>query len=138
MISGRRIRPGAMSFLLTRDLAPGVWWTGYPAEEKTLTGWVGGPRSAELLRLSVEELQESALRAAANALRLGEDVVRAELQGIYTYDRQRDQSFRGAYSWAPMGGLGASSLMSEPIEDVLFFVGEHTNTTGHWGRFLRL
>ena len=133
MVFGRRLWPETMSFLLAREMTPGVWWTGRPAEEKTLTGWVGGPRSAELLGLPIEELQARAVRAAAAALRLAEDEVRAELQGFHMHDWRADDCYRGAYSWVPVGGLEASAEMSEPVDGVLFFAGEHTDTTGHWG-----
>ena len=133
MVFGRRLWPEGMSFLLARESMPGVWWTGRPAEEKTLTGWLGGPRSVELLGLAVEDLRERAVEAAAEALGMGEDEVRAELQGFYTQDWQADDRFRGAYSWVPVGGLEASAEMSEPVGGVLFFGGEHTDTTGHWG-----
>jgi monoamine oxidase len=133
MVFGWRLWPEGMSFLLARESTPGVWWTGRPAEEKTLTGWVGGPRSAELIGLPVVELRDRAVRAAAEALGLREDVVRDALQGFFTYNWQADEGFRGAYSWVSVGGLEASAVMSEPMEGVLFFAGEHTDTTGHWG-----
>lgn len=133
MVFGRRLWPKEMSFLLARESTPGVWWTGRPAEEKTLTGWVGGPRSVQLLGLSSEDLRERAVQAAAEALSLDENEVRAELEGFHTHDWQADEGFRGAYSWVPVGGLEASAEMSEPVEGVLYFAGEHTDTTGHWG-----
>jgi monoamine oxidase len=133
MVFGRRLWLERMSFLLAREQTPGVWWTGRPAEEKTLTGWIGGPRSSALLRLPIEDLRERAVRAAAAALGVLEEDVRAELQGFHTHDWQADEGFRGAYSWVPVGGLEASAEMTEPIAGVLFFAGEHTDTTGHWG-----
>jgi hypothetical protein len=29
--------------------------------------------------------------------------------------------------------MDASRQMTEPVEDTLFFAGEHTDITGHWG-----
>jgi monoamine oxidase len=133
MVFRKRLWPEEMSFLLAREMVPGVWWTGRPAEDKTLTGWVGGPRSAELLGLGVEALRERAVSAAAKALGLSEEEVRAELQGFYTCDWRANEFFKGAYSWVPVDGLEASTAMSEPVDGVLFFAGEHTDTTGHWG-----
>jgi monoamine oxidase len=133
MVFGRRLWPEEMSFLLAREQMPAVWWTGRPAEETTLTGWVGGPRSGELLALNVDALRQRAVRAAAEALGVEEAEVSAELQGFYTHDWRTDEGFRGAYSWVPVGGLEASAEMSEPVGGVLFFTGEHTDTTGHWG-----
>lgn len=133
MVFGKRLWPKTMSFLLARELSPGVWWTGHPAEERTLTGWIGGPRSAEFLALSEEDLQEHAAGAAAQALGMSEAEVKTQLQGFHTHDWHVDEDFCGAYSWVPVGGLDASALMCKPVEGVLFFAGEHTDTTGHWG-----
>ncbi len=33
----------------------------------------------------------------------------------------------------PVGAVDASTKMSQPVENTLFFAGEHTDTTGHWG-----
>ncbi len=52
MLFRERLWPEEMSFLLTPELLPRVWWTAHPAESLTLTGWVGGPRAAGLLGLA--------------------------------------------------------------------------------------
>ena len=99
----------------------------------SLTGWVGGPRATALLGLPQAQLQAEVLAALAQALhRKASDLV-AALTGFYTHDWLVDSASRGAYSWVPVGGLGASETLSQPVEDTLFFAGEHTDTTGHWG-----
>jgi monoamine oxidase len=125
--------PEPMSFLLTRDLLPSVWWTARPADLRTLTGWVGGPRAAELLALPQSELRKRAIGAAAQALCLQEEKLREAFVAFHTFDWSKDPNTRGAYSWVPVGGLEASAAMCEPLDRTLFFAGEHTDTTGHWG-----
>jgi monoamine oxidase len=49
------------------------------------------------------------------------------------HDWQNDPFTFGAYSYAPAGGLDCSATMAEPVDNTLFFAGEHTDTTGHWG-----
>jgi monoamine oxidase len=122
-----------MSFLLTQDLLPTVWWTSRPEDSHSLTGWVGGPRSLGLLGLSLQDLERRAVEAVAQALEVDEDEVRRELRGFHTHDWDADPWSRGAYTWVPVGGLEASARMCEPVEDTLYFAGEHTDTTGHWG-----
>jgi predicted flavoprotein YhiN len=39
----------------------------------------------------------------------------------------------GAYSYVATGGLNASRQMTVPVAETLFFGGEHTDVTGHWG-----
>ena len=133
MVFKRRLWEEGMSFLLEPEAVPGVWWTARPYEERSFTGWVGGPSSTDLLALPADELRESAIAGAARALKLPAAVVRSELLGFHTHDWRSDQLAQGAYSWVPVGGVEASAAMSEPVDGVLFFAGEHTDTTGHWG-----
>jgi monoamine oxidase len=133
MLFHKPLWPEGMSFLLTRELLPTVWWTARPQESRSLTGWVGGPRSAPLLALTGDELRAKAIEAAAAALGIGEDEVRAALTGFHTHNWDTDPRSRGAYTWVPVGGLDASLAMCEPVGGTLYFAGEHTDTTGHWG-----
>ncbi len=133
MIFKRRLWPEEMSFLLTPEQLPAVWWTARPAKSLTLTGWVGGPRCEELLRLSEEELRRRAVAAAAAAFGVEGKLVEQELVGFYTVNWTEEDGARGAYSWVAVGGVNASAEMAEPREDRLYFAGEHTDVTGHWG-----
>ncbi len=133
LIFRRPLWPEAMSFLLARALMPGVWWTARPADPHTLTGWSGGPRSQDLLKLTDEELRELAVRAAARALNISEAEVRDELVAFRTHNWRSDPRSQGAYSWVPAGALDASRAMCEPVNGTLFVAGEHTDVTGHWG-----
>jgi monoamine oxidase len=133
MVFRRRLWPEEMSFLMTMEQLPRVWWTARPEESRSLTGWAGGPRAMELIGLSEEELQQRAVRGAAVALGVSEDAVRAEMTGFHVHDWEDDKWSRGAYSWVPVGGVDAWAAMCEPVEDTLYFAGEHTDTTGHWG-----
>ena len=49
------------------------------------------------------------------------------------HDWTADPFSRGAYSYVPVGAINASEEMTQPVEDTLYFAGEHTDTTGHWG-----
>ena len=133
LVFRRRLWPETMSFLLTPALVTPVWWTARPAGDRTLTGWAGGPRASELLKRSHAELEHAALEAVAEIAGMDVEQVRAELEGFYTHDWDADAYARGSYSWVPVGGLEASARMSEPVDGTLYFAGEHTDTTGHWG-----
>ena len=128
-----RLWPEEMSFLMTADSQPRVWWTARPRESRSLTGWAGGPRALELLGLEPEELRQRASVAVAAALGISKAQVEASLQSFHTHDWDADPYSRGAYTWVPVGGLDASAKLCEPLAGTLFFAGEHTDTTGHWG-----
>ncbi len=133
LVFRQRLWPEQMSFLLTDDVLPRVWWTARPHESRTLTGWSGGPQALDLLGLSQDELKGRAIVAAAAALGISDDEIRTNLQSFHTHNWDADVWSRGAYTWVPVGGLDASARMCEPVTGTLFFAGEHTDTTGHWG-----
>jgi monoamine oxidase len=118
-----------LSFLLTREVPLPTWWTSFPNQSPALTGWAGGPRA--LAAPSGVALQEEALAALSRVFQRND--LRSLLVGAHTHDWQSDPFSRGAYSYAPKGALQASEELARPIENTLYFAGEHTDTTGHWG-----
>ena len=122
-----------LSFLLTPDAVPPVWWTAAPELDATLTGWIGGPRVESLPFRMDEELGDHACRTLANLMHLSSDFVRGQLVSVRTVDWRTDPFAQGAYSYVAAGGVDASRRLAEPVADTLFFAGEHTDVTGHWG-----
>jgi monoamine oxidase len=122
-------RAKGLSFLFAQQEAVPAWWSAAPDASPTLTGWLGGPRAAK--GPSGEALRDVALAT------LGRVFQREDLDGLLvswkTHDWQRDPLSRGAYSYAPAGAVAASDVLAQPVEDTLYFAGEHTDTTGHWG-----
>ncbi len=121
----------AMGFLFADEGMPRVWWTPSPYVAPQITGWVGGPKALDAGQ--DENFALTGLRSLAKMFVMGESELRARLVGWHTHDWQHDPLSLGAYSYAPKGALDASNAMSEPVEATLFFAGEHTDTTGHWG-----
>jgi monoamine oxidase len=122
-----------MSFLFAFTEMPPVWWTTHPEVSHTITGWVGGPRSAALTGLDAKTLGDKACATLARIFGLRKQRIHGLLKGCYTHDWQHDRFSLGAYSYVAAGGLDASRRMTEPVADTLFFAGEHTDITGHWG-----
>jgi monoamine oxidase len=123
----------AMSFLFSFTSMPPVWWTPHPAPSNTLTGWVGGPRSEFLARFTPSQLAEIATHALALIFSLDPIYIRGQLIHCHTHNWQHDALTVGAYSYIPAGSLNAPSKMTLPAANTLYFAGEHTDTTGHWG-----
>ena len=120
-----------MRFLFTDGEMPSTWWTTAPHESPLLTGWVGGPRA--LLISSPEELLRSGLRSLERIFAVGPHALDAELVDGHLHDWQCDPWSLGAYSYPLKGGSRAADALAEPIEETLFFAGEHTDVTGHPG-----
>ncbi len=136
-LSGETLR--AMSFLFTSGRIPPVWWTSCAeagmggGTMPALTGWAGGPRALALEGKSAEELGDEACAALAKIFAVEEEVVRAALVSTYTHDWAADRFTQGAYSYVPVGAMDASAAMARPEAGTIFFAGEHTDVTGHWG-----
>jgi monoamine oxidase len=122
-----------LSFLFSFASMPPVWWTSHPAPSNTLTGWIGGPRSATLADLTPDELGEAACKTLAQIFSLDPAGIRNQLIACHTHDWQHDALTFGAYSYIAAGALDACSKMTLPADHTLYFAGEHTDTTGHWG-----
>lgn len=127
-----------LSFLFTPGEVPPTWWTANPATTPILTAWVGGPKATELRRSIAARGEPQALtrRCLATLARIFE-LPFAELQGLlvssHEHDWSADPYSRGAYSYVPAGALDAPAKLADPVEETLYFAGEHTDTTGHWG-----
>jgi Monoamine oxidase len=122
-----------LSFLLSFISMPPVWWTPHPNPSNTLTGWVGGPRSRAFANLISDQLGEAACKTLAQIFSLDPADIRSQLLSCHTHDWQHDPLTRGAYSYVAAGALDACSKMTIPADNTLYFAGEHTDTTGHWG-----
>jgi len=127
-----------LSFLFTPQRTPATWWTAMPESTPVITGWVGGPKAESWqnrLRRSGDRdlLLTESLRTLSAAFGVPEDSLRNELTSWHSHDWSADKNSLGAYSYAPAGALDASEKMCIPLAGTLYFAGEHTDTTGHWG-----
>ncbi len=126
-----------LGFLLPEQRLPGrhfnVFWTGFPGTDPVLTAWVGGPSAAAFDHLDDHAVAHIACRDLAQIFGLSYEAVLDELTSHHLHNWQRDPLALGAYSWVPVGAVDASARMAEPVGGALFFAGEHTDTTGHWG-----
>jgi len=125
-----------LSFVLTPDEALTAWWTPMPNTAPLITGWAGGPKAAALRQKIGPDptaLLEQSLGALSRFYGVATRDLRQRLIRWQTHDWQADRYACGAYSYAPAGALNASEKMAQPVLDTLYFAGEHTDTTGHWG-----
>jgi monoamine oxidase len=122
-----------MSFLYSvHEILP-TWWTQYPARNGCLTAWAGGPRARALEKMNPAQLAETACDALSRIFHLPHREIHSRLLECHSHNWQNDPLSLGAYSYLPVGALDAPGRMSEPVSNTLYFAGEHTDTTGHWG-----
>jgi monoamine oxidase len=122
-----------MSFLFTPARQIPVWWTTLQEQTNLLTGWCGGPRATSLLAKNHAELEAMAVSNLAAVFGLSEASVRAELISTYIHNWSADPWSLGAYSYVPAGALDAPAAMGRVEAATMYFAGEHTDVTGHWG-----
>lgn len=122
-----------LSFLFAHDAMPPVWWTAHPLETPTITGWIGGPRSASFDQCTREQVGDLACQELARIFSLPLDYLRSQLLCCATHDWQADPFAFGAYSYIPARALDSVLDLATPVENTLYFAGEHTDLTGNWG-----
>jgi hypothetical protein len=127
-----------LSFLFTRQGMPLTWWTRAPDPVPLLTAWSGGANAARLETQlgtpgAVERWVGQCLETLAQVCGVPATKLRSLLSSWHTHDWQADVCALGAYSYAAPHALDASLQMTQPVADTLFFAGEHTDTSGHWG-----
>lgn len=108
-----------------------AWWTPHPGLAPLLTAWIGGPRAEQ--PATPEALRDAGLAALARYFSLRESDLRQQLVSSHTWDWSADPYALGAYSYVKVGGMDAPAQLATPVDDTLFFAGEHTDVEGHWG-----
>ncbi|HTZ60706.1 MAG TPA: NAD(P)/FAD-dependent oxidoreductase [Acidobacteriaceae bacterium] len=116
-----------IQFFFAPDATPPTWWTTTPIPGPMLTGWIAGRRA---MGINQVQLPETGLTTLTSIF--GVDV-RRHLLRWRQHDWLADNYSLGAYAYVPRGALHASDDLSVPIEATLYFAGEHTDTSGHWG-----
>jgi monoamine oxidase len=119
-----------VSFMFAPEATPPTWWTTNPRPGTTLTGWIAGPKAK---KLEMDLLPETGLETLSVMLGSTLHEVRKHLLRWHMHDWQIDPHSLGAYTYVPRGAVDASDQLSQPVEQTLFFAGEHTDTSGHWG-----
>ena len=130
-----------LSFLISADRDKGsalhpkfpVFWTTEPEKGAVMTAWTGGPHAEAYAALDAHAIAHLGCSELARIFGLEREAVLNELESHHFHDWTRDPLFCGAYSWVPVGAVDASAKMSEPVENTLYFAGEHTDVTGNWG-----
>lgn len=111
-----------MTFLLSEQAIP-VWWTQYPNEDALLTGWFGGPRTAQLESLDRQALIAAGLGSLAAIFGLSHDDVARQLVAAEAINWAHDPFARGAYSWATPRTRAAQAILAR-ADGLVLFSGE--------------
>ncbi|MGI4758984.1 MAG: flavin monoamine oxidase family protein [Janthinobacterium lividum] len=126
-----------LGFLIAAERVSGahfnVFWSGFPSLDPVLTAWSGGPSSEAFDGLDDHAIAHIVCGDLARIFELTQEQVLGEMASHHRHNWASDPLALGAYSWVAVGGADASAEMTKPAENTLFFAGEHTDTSGHWG-----
>ena len=112
-----------ISFLLTDEEIP-TWWTQLPSETNLLTGWLGGAKAAEKIFEQDEALLQTALQSLSSIFRMPPAMIREELVHHKIINWQTLKHIKGGYSYSTLGTEQAIKVLSNPIDETIFFAGE--------------
>ena len=112
-----------MSFLFTEETIP-TWWTQVPAVAPIITGWLAGPKTKQLEHSTDEKILEEGLRSLGNIFEKDIDYLYAHLKNKWIKNWQADPYYLGAYSYEVVEGEKYKRILSDPVDNTLFFAGE--------------
>lgn len=115
-----------MYFMFSNEIIP-TWWTQYPEQRLTLTGWVAGPSATALKGKSEAEHIALALQSLGNIFNISVEELAAQVVIARAFNWAVDPYARGAYSYTTPESTNAIVEMNKPVEDKLYFAGEALN-----------
>ena len=118
----RREELADMLFLLSDETIP-VWWTRYPDQHPVLTGWFGGPRTAELSHLDPQGLIDAGISSLAAIFSITREEIARDLVAAAATNWAHDPFARGAYSWATPRTRAAQERLAR-TDGIVLFSGE--------------
>lgn len=122
-----------MRFLFTEDQWYPTWWSTMPQPAPVLVAWAPAT-AAEHLSGKGEKFQIGrALQSLSESLPISRERLDELLERGFVHDWQSDPFALGAYSYVCVGGDQAECQLAQSLDSTLFFAGEATDTTGHFG-----
>jgi monoamine oxidase len=108
-----------LTFLLSEQTIP-VWWTQHPSDHPVLTGWFGGPRTAQLSGLDPQGLIDVGLNSLAAMFGVPREDLARDVVAAAAANWADDPFARGAYSWAMPATRKAQTVLARADGPVLF------------------
>ena len=97
-----------------------MWWTQRPSDDPVLTGWFGGPRTAELDGLDPQALIDAGIDSLAAVFGLPRNDLARDVVAAVATNWAHDPYARGAYSWATPQTREAQTILARADGPVLF------------------
>lgn len=110
--------------MVVSDMPIPTWWTQLPQHTPLLTGWVSGPQAEEIKNEKDEVIIRQSLYSLSNIFNTDIDVLTSRLKSYKVLNWANDPFTLGSYSYSTLQTKYSRKILSEPIENTLFFAGE--------------
>lgn len=119
-------------FIFSDALIP-TWWTQNPVDDRTLNGWLAGPQSQQLNKLSLEQQTEKVIESLAYIFNTEQSFIKQKIKGMIITNWAEDNYAGGAYSFETPASISAKKIPFEPVANTIFFAGEACYSGPHTG-----
>jgi monoamine oxidase len=111
-----------LNFLFSDAVVP-TWWTQRPREVPLLTGWLAGP-VLKKLPSDDDSLLQLAFQSLGYVFGTNERTVKENVKAIRVFNWEADPLALGAYAYATLSTSQALNIVSQPVEETIYFAGE--------------
>ena len=110
--------------MVLSDMPIPTWWTQLPKHTPVLTGWLSGTKAEEIKNEKDEVIILQSLYSLSNIFHIDINALTARLKFGKVFNWANDAYTLGSYSYSTVESKSARKILSEPIENTLFFAGE--------------
>lgn len=116
-----RSMPG-LQFVFSDAYIP-TWWTQQPVPDPLLTGWLAGPDAVHCAK-DDDAIAVEAVKALAYIFGCPQQDIEQQIKAIKVINWGADPFSRGAYAYKTVNTKSALAILSQPIQDTIYFAGE--------------
>lgn len=118
-----KIDTGNLQMALS-DMPIPTWWTPFPQKIPLLTGWLSGPKADQMKNEDDEYFLSKALNSLSLIFKTENNILKEKLKWWKVFNWAKDPFTLGSYSYSAITTSDARRILSEPVQDTLFFAGE--------------
>jgi monoamine oxidase len=111
------------AYFIFSDAYVPTWWTQRPSTTPLLTGWLSGPVT-QTIKLSDEELLNEGIKSLGYIFDCPESSLRSKIRASKVINWVSDPFAQGAYAYKTVETPHVIALLSQPLEDTVYFAGE--------------
>jgi monoamine oxidase len=115
-------RPGP-AFVFSDAPIP-TWWTQLPERNGMITGWLAGPKATNFSNKPNDAIGEIGLQSLSQIFNIPLTALRSRLVSSHVHNWSKDDFSLGAYSYETVDATNAKRIITEGVENTLFFAGE--------------